>query len=466
MALLVNHFNFKRDGGSVLITNDAGQFMFLDEVDFQTLVRDPASLRLELARELEARLFLSSQQREIFAGDASLRVRDQKSYLLEGTKLHIFVLTRRCNQRCVYCQASACSGDAALSNMTPEIAERAVHIALQSPSRSLSFEFQGGEPTLNFDTLRHIVEYTERCKGDRQIGYSVVTNLASVDNAKLAYLAEHGITVTTSLDGPEDLHVRNRPYTDGTSFALFVRNLERARNAGCGPVGVIQTTTRDSLGRAREIVNAYVDLGFKSVFIRPLTPLGTARASWQRIGYTPQEFLAFYAECLGYILELALQGVDIRELHASLLLKKIFNRPTNFMELRSPCGAAIGQLAYNYDGTIYPCDEGRMVAEAGDHAFRLGDVFHSGLNDLIASPTARALCVASCLELLPGCSECAYLPYCGTCPVVSYAQHGTLFPQRHGEYRCAIYGGMLDQLFGYLRAEASPARALFEGWVA
>jgi hypothetical protein len=30
------------------------------------------------------------------------------------------------------------------------------------------------------------------------------------------------------------------------------------------------------------------------------------------------------------------------------------------LELRSPCGAGIGQLLYNYDGKVYTCDEGRI----------------------------------------------------------------------------------------------------------
>jgi uncharacterized protein len=463
MAWLLNHFNFKRGSGSVLITNDAGHFMFLGEAEFRTLIQDPGALSEPLQKELEAHHFLSMRHRELFADDAALKVRNQKTYLMSGTQLHIFVLTNRCNQRCVYCQTTAGRGTQAPGDMTFEIAERAVEIAFQSPSPSLTFEFQGGEPTLNFETLRHIVEYAEGRKGTRRIHYTVVTNLGSVSSEELAFLADRNVSLSTSLDGPADLHTANRLSGVSTTFETIARNLESARRAGCSPVA-IQTTTRQSLGRAREIVDTYIDLGFCSVFIRPLTPVGAARTNWEQVGYNAEEFLAFYRECLDYIVELAVGGVSIREVHASLFLQKILNRSTNYMELRSPCGAVIGQLAYNYDGSIYPCDEGRMLSEVGNHSFKIGDVFNSTLSGLVESPATRALSTASCLELLPGCSQCVYMPYCGTCPVVSFAQHGTLFPQRHQDYRCTMHRGMLDILFAYLQADDAETRAVLQSW--
>jgi His-Xaa-Ser system radical SAM maturase HxsB len=349
--------------------------------------------------------------------------------------------------------------------MTLKVAERAVDIALQSPAQGLSFEFQGGEPTLNFAALRHTVEYTESRKADREITYSVVTNLADVDDEMLAFFADRQIAISTSLDGPSDLHTRNRPWMHDGSFDSLVRNIGRARDAGCAPLGAILTTTRFSLGRAADIVETYVDLGFRSVFVRPMTPLGRAQLNWNRIGYTAQEFVDFYGQCLAHIVKLALQGVDISEVNATTLLRKITNQHTNYMELRSPCGATIGQLAYNYDGAIYPCDEARMLAEAGDHCFKLGDVFHSQLVDLIESPITKAMCIASCLESLPGCAQCVYMPYCGTCPVVSYAQAATLFPQRGpADPRCVINRGMLDLLFEYLRADDVRVTSLLTSW--
>ena len=77
---------------------------------------------------------------------------------------------------CVYCQANNGKKNSTLF-MTKEMAEKAVNIALSSPAESLSFEFQGGEPLLNFDVIKHIVSYTESVKGCKNVSYNVVTNL-------------------------------------------------------------------------------------------------------------------------------------------------------------------------------------------------------------------------------------------------------------------------------------------------
>ena len=85
------------------------------------------------------------------------------------------------------------------------------------------------------------------------------------------------------------------------------------------------------MGRnGQEIIDEYVSMNLKSIFIRPLTPIGFASKNWKTIGYTTEEFLRFYEESLDYIVELASRGVDIFEGHAVLFLKKILkNVPIN-----------------------------------------------------------------------------------------------------------------------------------------
>ena len=66
------------------------------------------------------------------------------------------------------------------------------------------------------------------------------------------------------------------------------------------------------------------------------------------------------------------KGVDICERHAVIFLRKILQGyAENYMELRSPCGATVGQMAYFYDGNVFTCDEGRMLYEMGNDAFKL-----------------------------------------------------------------------------------------------
>jgi sulfatase maturation enzyme AslB (radical SAM superfamily) len=257
--------------------------------------------------------------------------------------------------------------------MNKEIAEKAVDIALQSPAQGLNFEFQGGEPLLNFEVIKHIVAYAEENKGSHEISYNVVTNLTILTDEILDFLVEHKFGISTSIDGSRFVHDLNRPFKDGSgTYAKAVAAIKKIQNRGIR-VGAIQTTTRVSLKYPREIVRAYKDLGFESIFVRPLTPLGKATLNWNVIGYTPDEFLSFYREVVGEIIRINRNERFMKEEHSSILLSRIEGKFVNYMELRSPCGASVGQMAYFYDGNVFTCDEGRMLYEMGMDEYLGGD---------------------------------------------------------------------------------------------
>lgn len=72
----------------------------------------------------------------------------------DGTALHIFVLTLRCNQNCTYCQATSRDENAQRCSMTKEMMANAVTLMFHSPSKHLTMEFQGGEPSLEPDLIQ------------------------------------------------------------------------------------------------------------------------------------------------------------------------------------------------------------------------------------------------------------------------------------------------------------------------
>ncbi len=220
-------------------------------------------------------------------------------------------------------------------------------------------------------------------------------------------------------------------------------------------VNVLATVSRSALEKPVALVDEYVRLGHKVIHLRPLNPFGMGKKVWAREGYTAEEFLDFWTKAVDHIIELNRGGVEIMEKMASLMLIRILtDENPNYMDLRSPCGAGLGQLAYNHDGRVYTCDEGRMVGAMGDELFCIGDVNQHSYDEIIRHPGVRSLCVASCVECLPGCSECAYAPYCGVCPVYNYVQEGDLGARCPDNDRCRIQKGMFDYLFERL---AEPA---------
>lgn len=459
----LNFFNFKKFGNRVLLTNDLGKYLFVGEDEFKKIISKTIEPDSELEKKLiEARMIYTETDLE-YSNMNKYNVRELKSHMNSATSLHIFVVTTACNMSCVYCQANNGRTKPHLF-MDPNTAEKAVDIALQSPEEYLSFEFQGGEPLLNFEIIKHIVNYAEENKGNHKINYNVVTNLTLLSDEILDFLIEYSFSISTSIDGPQTVHDRNRYFTGGTgTYNKVIESVNKIRNAGLR-VGAIETTTRMSLDYPKEIVRSYVNMGFDSIFLRPLTPLGKATVNWSEIGYSPEEFIAFYRKGLEELILINKSGIFIKEEHASILLKRIDGQPMNYMELRSPCGAGIGQLAYYSDGNVFTCDEGRMFYEMGKDTFCLGNVYNHSYKEIVESGICRTVCVSSILETIPGCCDCVYQAYCGTCPVVNYAHSNDVIEKTPRGYRCKIYSGMLDSLFEYFLEEDEDTNCILKSW--
>lgn len=458
-----NYFNFKKINDSFLITNDFGNYAFLDRQNFLNLIMDRSMNDPMITEELEEKNFIYDDTELDYSDRASSLLLNNKGYLAQATSLHIFVVTTACNLQCIYCQANNGSEYSNLF-MTKEIAKNAVDIALQSPAADLDFEFQGGEPLVNFPIVKFIVEYAEAHKKEHFIHYSLVSNLTLLTDEIIEFLNEYNISISTSIDGNRLVHNHNRPYTNGEgSFDHVRRSVEKLRSEGVS-VGAIETTTRYSLEYAKQIVDEYKNLGFNGIFIRPLTPLGRANKNWSSLGYTADQYLSFYHDALNEIIRLNKDGYIMREDHAAIFLKKIFGRMMNYMELRSPCGGGVGQIAYYADGQIFTCDEARMLYEMGNDAFCIGNVFQYGYGDLLKNSVCKTVCSASILESIPECSDCVYQPYCGTCPVVNYALCGDVIEKYPHGYKCKIYKGMLDLLFQLIKENEPHTMDILKKW--
>lgn len=442
----INYFNFKQLNNHVLITNDFGQHVFLEEDDFRKLVARNIEQGSDLWNILISKRMIYEETDLEYSSIHKYDLREIKNHMVDSTALHIFVVNTACNMNCIYCQANNGKEKPHLF-MNKNTAEKSVDIALQSPTRYLNFEFQGGEPLLNFEMIKYIVEYAEQRKGNHEIAYNVVSNLTLLTDDMIKFFVEHNFGVSTSIDGSERVHNNNRKFLDGTgTYNKVFESVKKLRDAGIC-VGAIETTTKRSLEFPEEIVRSYAEMGFDSIFIRPLTPLGKATVNWEEIGYSAEQFIEFYLKAVNEIIEVNKSGYFLKEAHASIFLKKINGESINYMELRSPCGAGVGQMAYYSDGNVFTCDEGRMLYEMGQDTFKLGNVFENTFSQLINNGTCRTVCASSILETIPTCCDCPYQPYCGVCPVVNYAKDNDVIEKNPHGYRCKVYSGILDWIF-------------------
>ena len=249
----LNYFNFKQFGDSVLMTNDFGKYVFVRKEDFQSILSLNVDRESELYKLLIERKMIYDESDLEYSSVNKYALRGIKGHVNVATSLHIFVVTTVCNMGCVYCQANN-GVECSHLIMNKEMAERAVDIALQSPERSLCFEFQGGEPLVNFEIIKHIVQYAEMHKGKHDIAYTVVTNLTLLNDEMLELFTQYCFGISTSIDGNELVHNNNRPYVNGDgTFKKVIDSVERVRKAGL-QIGAIETTTRFSLDFPKDIL--------------------------------------------------------------------------------------------------------------------------------------------------------------------------------------------------------------------
>lgn len=462
-----NHFNFMWRNGEVLITNDFGDYAFLSKSEFRELVTNKVHKGSGLYDLLSERGFVTDEDPNVFINRRINDLRKIKGYLFSATALHIFAVTNQCNQNCVYCQAKA-PGSVLNGVMSIDVGKKAIEVAMQSPSHNLTFEFQGGEPLLNFNLVKEMILYSKELNdtANRNLEYTIVTNLVALTKEQLQFLLDNKVSICTSLDGCEEVHNHNRKLRSGADTYRIVKDKIRYIQSRGISVGAIETTTRFSLNYPNEIVDEYCSTGITGIFIRPLTPLGFAKSYWEEIGYSAEEFIDFYKKAFMHILEINKKGIHFPEIHATYFLRKMLHGDAdNYMELRSPCGAGIGQMSYYYNGNVYTCDEGRMLGESGNDTFLLGNVLSDSYDEMVDKKTCRATCAASVIESLPNCCDCAYHPYCGVCPVVAYSSGDDIFPREPFDFRCKTYKGILDILFDLLQKEDPEVMHILNSWI-
>ncbi len=468
------HFRYGKVAGRYLITNDMGAWHFLGEETFGDFMAGRIGSGHAEYAALNEKGFL----REGFDIDrAAAQMQRKKRFVGQGPHLHIVITTLRCNQSCKYCHASRTNMDQVDTDMSLETAKQVVDLAMQSPSPYINFEFQGGEPTVNMAALRFIVEYSrEKNKYEnKQLEHSLVTNMTYMTEENAGWLIENEVLVCTSLDGPEELHNYNRTWRQGSNAYANVRKwidyfnrryVELGKDPQLWHVDALMTTSRKTFDHWKEVVDLYLELGMHTIFLRPLNPYGFALDTWKRIGYSVDEYLEFYKQAFDYIVQKNLEGKEIVEGTAATFLTKILTADDpNFVDILSPCGAGTGQVAYNYDGKIFTCDEARMTSAMGNDMFQIGEVDQTSYAEMHGHPTVRAMAVASLQDSLPSCDTCWNKPFCGVCPMHNYMTSGDIFGQRPNSPKCKEHYTIASVLFERLANDTDGSlEKIFRRW--
>jgi His-Xaa-Ser system radical SAM maturase HxsB len=430
-----------------LITSIVGQWMLIDFNDLNHLVNHSLEPSNSLYGDLESKGFIKPISSSGSLAPLIAQLRTRKSFLFEGPSLHIFVVSLRCHHSCGYCQVSRQTEDELLYDINKTSAAHAVERVFESEANNITIEFQGGEPLLAFSHIKQITELVlqKNVNHNKNITFVIATTLHDLDDHKVEYFKEHNFKLSTSLDGPEFLHNKNRPTKSKNSYQKTLAGISKARSAlGNDSVSALTTITKQSLDYPEEIVDEYVNQGFHSIFLRPLSPYGFAKKNENRFAYSVADFHKFYERAFNRILEHNRNGYILDEAYATMFLGKLLTPYANgYVDLRSPSGAGFGAIIYDYNGKVYPSDESRMLAAMGDERFFLGTV-DQPLSELLSSAGMTRVIKGSVAESIPLCSDCVYLPYCGSDPIDSYARQGDEIGFRPSSDFCLRHMGFFD----------------------
>ncbi|MFN3218522.1 MAG: radical SAM protein [Acidimicrobiales bacterium] len=179
-------------------------------------------------------------------------------------------LTPGCNLRCTYCNVDAAGTRS--PQMSLETYRRVIDLLVaHSVHRDLIVEFHGGEPLLlGTAWVREAVAYAaERgTETGHRFTHPIATNATMLDDEWVDLIAESGLPVKVSLDGPPELSDQVRGGARATVAAL-----RRLRARGLAPlVRVVVSPT--NAHRMDEVASFLADEGVQLFSVNYLQPQG------------------------------------------------------------------------------------------------------------------------------------------------------------------------------------------------
>ncbi len=279
-----------------------------------------------------------------------------------------------CNLRCTYCFAGKGDYSQGRMVMTAETGMRAIDFLLsQSGDREhLEVDFFGGEPLMNFDVVRQVVEYgrSKEQEYGKRFRFTITTNGLLLDEEKIAYINREMSNVVLSLDGRKEVNDKVRARVDGSGCYESVVPKFQKLVAGRGDKEyyVRGTFTRYNLDFAKD-VQALYEMGFDQVSVEPVVSAEHMPYSLTQ-DHLPEIF-AEYDKLADMLLEQRKQGDFCNFFHFMLDLDQ---GPCAIKRLRG-CGCGNEYVAITPDGDIYPCHQ-----FIGHESWKMGSLWDDSFN--------------------------------------------------------------------------------------
>ncbi|MDO4288520.1 MAG: thioether cross-link-forming SCIFF peptide maturase [Eubacterium sp.] len=391
------------ESGTVL-TVDKMTYDVLD--DFGVLSRDeiveklkdtyPQDEVLEVILELE---MLKAQGLLFTEGNYDPNVY-QNHDLIKALCLHV---AHDCNLKCNYCFASQGDFNGEKLLMPLEVGKKAIDFIIeQSRDRvNLEVDFFGGEPLMNFNVVKDLVDYarSQEAAHHKKFKFTMTTNGMLLNDEIMAYLDENMDNVVLSLDGRKCVNDNmRRTVNDKGSFDVIIDKIKKmaALREGKKDYYVRGTYTKHNLDFSED-VEFLAQEGFGSISVEPV--VAEEKHDYAILKEDVDTICKEYDKLALDYLSRKDRGVDYNFFHFNIDLD---HGPCVYKRL-SGCGAGRDYVAVTPEGDVYPCHQ-----FVGNEAFKMGDVF-SG----IAHPEIKEEFGKANLLQKDSCKSCWCRYFCG-----------------------------------------------------
>lgn len=337
----------------------------------------------------------------------------KRKTVVKALCLHI---AHDCNLACQYCFAGEGEYHGRRALMSFEVGKKALDflIANSGNRRNLEVDFFGGEPMMNWEVVKQLVEYgrSQEKIHNKNFRFTLTTNGVLLNDEVMEFCNREMSNVVLSLDGRKEVNDRMRPFRKGAgSYDLIVPKFQKfAESRNQTNYYVRGTFTRNNLDFSGDVLH-FADLGFKQMSIEPVVA-------------DPKESYAIREEDLPKILS------EYDKLAVEYINRKKEGRGFNFFHFMidleqgpcvakrlSGCGSGTEYLAVTPWGDLYPCHQ-----FVGQGDFLLGNVEEGITNTKVRDEFK--LCNVYAKEK---CRDCFARFYCsGGCAANSYNFHGSI----------------------------------------
>ncbi len=290
-------------------------------------------------------------------------------------------VTQNCNLRCEYCAYSGIYRNRTHANrrMDFETARKGIdfYASRSGDNREMTLAFYGGEPFLEFGLLEKCCEYVTTTLKGKPLSVYLTTNGTLMNDEILAFLREYGVRLTISLDGPREIHNRNRKFAVDNcgSFDRIMKNIEFVEAHGPAYLENISfsatTDERNDFSCINTFFMSYGAVKDRLTMFNSINPndLVSGRVHTSEDFHVKREYEVFkmFLSRMKRLDEKLVSPLVAHEF--DIMRNKVHDRRTPESTLSGkrhpggPCIPGAMRLFMSADGTFYPCERVSETSE-------------------------------------------------------------------------------------------------------